>query len=127
VTYPFIYVGGSAYGGDCVDANEGDVIRGTISKGANDVWTIAIYNYDNPDANDSYQVMSSTTMEFAYVAVETHNIPTNCSELEGDVEYYSMTTTGDVDNWAAMSQGSTFCGMSTNIVSDSKVQFNNNN
>jgi len=127
VTYPLIYVLGSAYGGSCVDANDGDLIRGILSEDANNVWTVSIKNYQNPAATDSYSVIYSGQMDVTHVAVETHNIPTNCTELEGDIEYKWMSTTGDVDNWAAMTQGSTFCGMSTNIVSDSTVQFNNNN
>jgi len=127
VTYPFIYAFGNAYGGSCIDADEGDLIRGILSEGANNVWTISIKNYQDSSATDSYSVTYNGDMESVFTAVETWNIPTNCTEYQGDVEFKSQLTTGAVDSWTAGSVYTTFCGMDINIVSDSKVQFNNDN
>lgn len=127
VTYPFILVGGVPFGGSCVSANEGDLIRGILSEGANNLWTVSMKNYNNPAATSQLQVVYSGQMDAAFTAVENWNIPTNCTELQGDVEYKYMSDTGDVVAWSSVNAGTQFCGMSTNIVSDSKVQFNNNN
>ena len=126
VTYPFMYVFGSPYGGSCIDADENDLIRGILSE-SNNVWKVSIKNYGNPAATDSYSVYYSGTMETLFTAVELHNIPTDCTELQGDVEYKYQTDSGDVVAWTAATSGSSFCGMSQNIVSDSTTQFNNNN
>ena len=109
VTYPFIYAFGSAFGGP------------------NNVWTVYMKNYQDSSATDSYSVTYTGDMEAVFTSVETWNIPTNCSEYQGDVEFKNQITTGDVDSWAEYNQYTTFCGMDINIVSDSKVQFNNDN
>ncbi len=126
VTYALIYVHGVGYWNTpCEDADVDDRIRGTISESSN-YWTIAMKNYDNSDANDSYQVYSSTTMEFGALAVETAYLSNDCDELQGDVEFETVTHTGDVDNFASGGVN-TFCGQSVTIVSESNVEMFNNN
>lgn len=127
VTYPFMLVYGNPIGGNCISANEDDFIRGVISESSYNTWTVYMKNYDNSAATDSVSLMLSNDMTAVFTAVETWNIPSNCNELQGDVQYRYLYDRGDVDSWDAKVQGSTFCGMNTNIVSDSTVQFNNNN
>jgi len=126
VTYAVIMVGSSAYHTPCEDADDGDRIRGTISE-SNNYWTIAMKNYQNSAANDSYVVYSSTTMKFGAVAVETWNLGNDCDELQGDLEFDKIYHSGDTDNFSSSGAQSPFCGQSTNIVSESDVEMFNNN
>ena len=126
VTYALIYVGGSVWGTPCEDADDGDSIRGTISE-SNNYWTIAIRNYQNSAANDSYTVYSSTQMKLGLVAVETYNLGNDCDELQGDLEFETIIHTGDVDNFDSSGAVGAFCGQTTNIVSESNVEMFNNN
>ncbi len=127
VTYPFMLIYGNPIGGSCVSANEGNLIRGIISEGSYNTWTVSIKNYANSVATDSVSLILNDVMTAEFMAVETWNIPTNCNELEGDVEYKYLLDYGDVDSWSELTQGSIFCGMDTNIVSNTQVQFNNDN
>ena len=127
VTYALIYVAGvGSWHTPCEDADDGDRIRGTISSSGN-YWTIAMQNYDNSAANDSYNVHSSTTMTFGAVAVETYNLYNHCDELQGDLEFDFIRNTGDVDSWDDTDGVNQFCGQTENVVSDSHVEFFNNN
>jgi len=128
VTHPFMMLYGHIIDSDCVSASEGDLIRGIITKDTTyDVWTVSIKNYANSAATDSVSIGTPVTMTALFTAIETWNIPTNCSELQGDVQYKWMSDSGDVDSWDTKSGYTPFCGMDTNIVSDSTVNFNNNN
>jgi len=126
VTYALIYIGGTAYHTPCEDADDGDRIRGTISKSGS-TWTIAVRNYQNSDANDSISVNSNTTMEFGMVAVETYSLGGACNELQGDLEFETITHTGDTDNFDSSGSSGSFCGQTTTIVSESNVEMFNNN
>ena len=97
-TYAFIYAYGNSYGGTCYYANEGDLVRGTMSEGANDTWTITIYNYNN-GATSSISVISPIDFDAVFTSVETWDIPTDCSELQGDVKFMYQYDTGDTDAW----------------------------
>lgn len=124
-TYALILVAGSAYHTPCTDADPGERIRGTLSE-SNNVWTVAVRNYGNSAANDSYSVYYSGQMDFGALAVETYDLGSSCSKLQGDVEFDTVTNTGDVDSWVTAGSGQ-FCGMTETIVSDSNVEFFNNN
>lgn len=125
VTFALIYAFGVGYHTPCEDAEVGDRIRGTLSE-TNNVWTIAVKNYENSDADDSMLVYYSGPMDFGSLVVETYNLSDSCSQLQGDLEFETVTNTGDVDSWVTAGTGQ-FCGQSETIVSDSNIEFFNDN
>lgn len=68
-------------------------------------------------------------MDVTHVAVETYNIPTNCSAVSTDVDFTSLSLTGTtVPNWTDSDpSGNQWCGMDTNIVNQSTVELNTDN
>lgn len=113
--------------GDCDSVSESDNIRGTITKQSNNYWKIETYS---GGVSDSITPIYYTgKMDNAAVGYETYDLPTNCSAISGDVDFTNLFLSGTtVPNWTDSDpSGNQWCGMDTNIVSQSTVELNNNN
>ncbi len=128
VTYPMIYVFGWVLVGDCIPAEVGDHIQGSIIKTRGVIWTISIENEQNPQATDKVRIGYSGNSPQAFVALETYNLPRDCKALSGDIEFTNISIEGDDTNWHTISNGHRWCGMELVVLDGGNtIQINNNN